>query len=426
MKWRYAWRELWHHPLMMLLIFVQNVVVFAVTVSMISTIVSRYNTYREISDLVSGNGAVYTLESYQDYYKNKEGEWHYSCAYTREEVESGLTDAKVQGCYNWGVGIDGDVQDCSLTAYDEALWKCHRPAIAAGRWFSDRDKQTEELEVVIAQKGGKDGRYQVGDTLSAEKELRDWVNEGDDTKISFKVIGIIENGASILGSKLEGKKSKEDYRTLFWDYYDYYNDGLYLFGIQSDLLRCKHQHAGAWTEKMLGECFFSWETEDPKVISSNQEKVMKNATATDTKDYELIRRESKKYIWEQVRMILPILITLCIMTVLSTVCNMAIMVQKSLRNYAVYYINGLSWKKCRSIHIFSMILLEGGSFLLVTAGLFLLKLGGALKYTVISPGLWQMAGCLLLCLLFTLFGIGVVRRETHGVSAKQILTRGGE
>ena len=42
---------------MMLLIFVQNVVVFAVTVSMISTIVSRYNTYREISDLVSGNGS---------------------------------------------------------------------------------------------------------------------------------------------------------------------------------------------------------------------------------------------------------------------------------------------------------------------------------------------------------------------------------
>ena len=33
---------------------------------------------------------------------------------------------------------------------------------------------------------------------------------------------------------------------------------------------------------------------------------------------------------------------------------------------------------------------------------------------------------LLLCLLFTLFGIGVVRRETHGVSAKEILTRGGE
>lgn len=426
MKWRYAWRELWHHPLMMLLIFVQNVVVFAVTVSMISTIVSRYNTYREISDLVSGNGAVYTLESYQDYYKNKEGEWHYSCAYTREEVESGLTDAKVQGCYNWGVGIDGDVQSCSLTAYDDALWKCHRPAIAAGRWFSDRDKQTEELEVVIAQKGGKDGRYQVGDTLSAEKELRDWVNEGDDTKISFKVIGIIENGASILGSKLDERNSKEDYRTLFWNYYDYYNDGLYLFGIQSDLLRCKHQHAGAWTEKVLGECFFSWETEDPKVISSNQEKVMKNATATDTKDYALIRRESKKYIWEQIRMILPILITLCIMTVLSTVCNMAIMVQKSLRNYAVYYINGLSWKKCISIHIFSMILLEGGSFLLMMAGLFLLKLGGVLKHTVISPGLWQMAGCLLLCLLFTLFGIGVVRRETHGVSAKQILTRGGE
>ena len=64
MKWRYAWRELWHHPLMMLLIFVQNVVVFAVTVSMISTIVSRYNTYQEISDLVSGNGAVYTLQGY--------------------------------------------------------------------------------------------------------------------------------------------------------------------------------------------------------------------------------------------------------------------------------------------------------------------------------------------------------------------------
>lgn len=70
----------------------------------------------------------------------------------------------------------------------------------------------------------------MGDTLSAEKELRDWVNEGDDTKISFKVIGIIENGASILGSKLDERNSKEDYRTLFWNYYDYYNDGLYLSG----------------------------------------------------------------------------------------------------------------------------------------------------------------------------------------------------
>lgn len=425
MKWRYAWRELWHHPLMMLLIFVQNVVVFAVTVSMISTIVSRYNTYQEISDLVSGNGAVYTLQGYQDVYQSVDGEWASKYAYRREDVESGLTDAKVQGCYDWAVEIDGDMQDCSLIGYDEALWKCHQPALAAGRWFSDRDKQTEELEVVIAQKGGVNGKYQVGDTLNAQKTLKIWINKGDDIQISFKVIGIIENGASILGSRPEGN-SKEDYRTLFWNYYDYYNDGLYLFGMQSDLLRCKHRHAGAWVEKMSGECFFSWETKDPEVISSNQAKVMKSTEATDTKDYALIRRESKKYIWEQVRMILPILITLCIMTVLSTVCNMAIMVQKSLRNYAVYYINGMSWKKCISIHIFSMILLEGGSFLLVMAGLFLMKFGGALKYTVISPGLWQMAGCLLLCLLFTLFGIGVVRRETHGVSAKQILTRGGE
>lgn len=78
MKWRYAWRELWHHPLMMLLIFVQNVVVFAVTVSMISTIVSRYNTYREISDLVSGN------------------HWRVTRIITRTRRENGITAVHTQ------------------------------------------------------------------------------------------------------------------------------------------------------------------------------------------------------------------------------------------------------------------------------------------------------------------------------------------
>lgn len=418
MKWAYAWRELKMHPGMMCLLFIQTVTVYIVAICMISSVTSRYDRFHEISHLISGDGRMVNIINLNQ--KNNK-----YCAQKQEDIKDALPNTEVAGCYNWSYSISGDTQEVVLTGYDDELWKSHTPELCSGRWFRDSDKKTDELEVVIAQKNGKQGRYQVGDLLVASREFAmDATVNNDEHDIKLKIIGILDNGATVLGNRGE-IKDEEDYRSLFWDYYDYYEDQMYIWGIQSDLYQFKMKYALSWFTKMGGLCFFKWTTNDSKIISLNEEYFMTNGAYLDMKKYRNIRKKSEAYVYEQIRFILPILITLCLMTILSTACNMAILVKKSLRHYAIYYINGLNWNSCIRIHERCTVLLEFGTLFVAIFCLVVIQLLGITRNTVISIGVFQILGCLVLSLVFSMVGIFVAKRETSKCTVRDILREGG-
>jgi hypothetical protein len=233
---KYVWKEIWMNPVMLGLIFVQSLIVFSMVISMVSVITSRYARFREVADLLKGEGQVANL-MYLNYYDESADSGVRSCIQESNIAEKYLKKSQVSACYDWSFGVEGDNQDMVLKTYDEKLWKCHQPEMSSGRWFQDSDIDTETMEIVIAQKGGNAGKYHVGDVLSASEELVESSDaKTDKKKMEFKVIGIIKEGASILG---ENGTDTEDYRSLFWNYSGTYETKMFVFGLHSDMYHYK-------------------------------------------------------------------------------------------------------------------------------------------------------------------------------------------
>ncbi|MCH5267502.1 MAG: hypothetical protein J1E62_04075 [Lachnospiraceae bacterium] len=419
MKWKYAICELWKHPIMVLLIFIQTVVVFVVLISMVSVIMSRYSRYHEVEKLLSGNGMVGNVMNLQHTDAS-------DLVQTAEQARECLPHGTVAACYKWAYEIEGDEQPIVMTGYDDALWKCHTPSLADGRWFRDSDVESEELEVVIAQKGGAQGKYRVGDSLYMKADMiSEMMEDGEEDyegehQIALKVVGVIRDGAAILG-KGNAAPDTEDYRTLFWNYSGSFEESMYIFGLQDELFRYKMAKAPGWFTIMSGLSFLSWNTEDSEQISENEEYVMTQGLVLSSDNYEKIKNNSISYIFEQVKTLLPVLVTLVIMTILSTACNMAIMLRQGMRHYAVYYINGLSWRECFGLHIRAVCFLEIGILLITFLGIGICRLAGVLKNTVIYIGPWQILCSVCMCLLFGLMSLLVAAGQIRGRTAKDVL-----
>ena len=107
MKWKYAVRELWKHPVMVLLIFIQTVVVFAVLISLVSVIVSRYTRYHEVEKLLAGNGQVGNLV-------NLEHKDNPNSIQTAKQAQENLPHGTAASCYKWAYEIEGDEQPITM------------------------------------------------------------------------------------------------------------------------------------------------------------------------------------------------------------------------------------------------------------------------------------------------------------------------
>lgn len=416
MKWKYAWKEAAMHPVMMLLIFVQTVVVFIVLISMISVITSRYDKYNSIEGLLEGRGQVGEL-----IFLNKSDKEQSDLIQSSSLAEKYLSKVEVSACYDWEFEINGNSQDVIMTGYDDEMWECYSPELEDGRWFQEKDLDVNVMEVVIAQKDGLNGKYQVGDRITAAPELVERsLAKVEQKPMELEVIGIIADGASVLGIK-DSTVDTDDYRSLFWNYSDDYEEKIYIMGIQSDFYHYKMNYALSWFTKMGGLTFFSWQTDESDVISKNQSYLMENGMYGSVKDFEQVRQSSLEYVFEQIKTVLPILLTLILLTALSTVSNTAILLRQNIRNYAIYYINGLTWKECVFVHLRNILLTELGILLITLAGVEFCDFMGWFNHTVISIGGWQLLGCAGVVFLYVLSSVLVTYQQIGKKTAKDVL-----
>lgn len=419
MKAKYAGKELMLHPAMVVLISVQTIIVFVTLLSMVSIIVSRYHRYHEIEGLISGNGR----SGHLIYLQHQDGKNNIQ---TSEQAKKNLPYGKASASYKWAFEIDGDKQEVSMTGYDDGLWKCHEPTMDAGRWFRDEDAKSGELEVVIAQENGAKGKYNVGDKIYMRPEMIGEMldsgteNHTRENQIYLKVVGIIREGAAVLGTEAASPKTT-DYRSYFWNYHWSFEKKMYIFGIQDDLYHYKMQKAPGWYTSMSGLAFLSWDTDDSEKINENEKYLMEHGMFLAFEDFEKIRKNSREYIFEEVKTLLPVLVTLTIMTILSTACNMAIMLRQSIRHYVIYYINGLSWRECFGLHIRALFFLEAGILLVTLLGIGICQAVGLIKSTVISIGFCQVISCICTCLLFSLISLMVAAGQIKGKTAKDVM-----
>mgnify|MGYP000859345290 FL=1 len=416
---KYACRELWKNPLTFVLLMVQSIIIYVLVVCMISAVHSRFRIYDEIAGLVKENGV-----SVRFFGLNDPNGAAVMDADTAKKCLKGVK--KVSGCYDvsFETVTKGRNVVIKTTAYDTDLWKCHTPAMEEGRWFQEKDEKTEQIEAVIAQKDGRNGTYHVGDVLTVSEDDQK-MDRCEEHPIQVKIIGIIKDGAQILGTN-DDNMDMTDVRRCFWNYSGEYHQLPYMFLTHKDIYNYKIKYAQGLPLLMSGLTFISWDrSENGKFAEKIDKYFAKNAEFTSYIKNGQLRKESVQYVLEQVKNMLPIILSLMFLAILTIVSCTSILVRQSLYKYGVFYLNGLTWKECMCLQRRAVLILETMAFVAAWAALKVLVMCGRLKEMMILFSMWEFAGCLFILWVFWLFGYVTIRQEIGKKSGKDVLTESG-
>ena len=418
---RYAYREMTKSPLTLLLLLVQSVIIYALVISAVSAVHSRFSVYSEVKPFIRGGGT----SLYAEYLTEPEYQGG-SYLMDSADVPKYLKDTKVYSCYNVGFETveDGKEKDIQMTAYDTELWKCHKPEMAAGRWFREKDETSDTLEVVLAQENAEKGRYQVGDVLEASPSFIEMLG-CEKNPMKVKIIGIVKDGASLLGTNNQNVAFK-DMRRYFWNYSGEYYQEPYLFVCHKDVYRYKKKDAQGLPIYMSGLSFVTWDENNNEMMTKRSELYLsKNGSVSSYLDFETCREYSKDYILQQLGNLLPILLALMFMAILTVISSTSIVTRQNIYKYAVFYMNGLTWKQCIRIQRISILLLQMLCILISWGTIGVLRVMRRLDGVYVLFSWWEIGACLLVMAVFYFFGAVTIRQELGKKSGKEVLTGSG-
>ncbi|MGN0701550.1 MAG: hypothetical protein ACI4J8_11195 [Oscillospiraceae bacterium] len=204
--------------MMNIICIVQLAAVFLITAVMVSAMSVRYRTYEPVRDILESNG-VYCMYSPACGAVKPGGvtvdirDSIFSAEELREymKADSVIT---IQTATAFSNGINGEELDIALNKpahplfYDDELLSRYQPALKSGRWIS---KDSDELEIVIPE-----GMYgaDIGDTIDFII-----VQVDDPKQVTVRVVGILKDGAEILGRERSREEYGDIYRLIYSPYY---------------------------------------------------------------------------------------------------------------------------------------------------------------------------------------------------------------
>jgi len=118
-----------------------------------------------------------------------------------------------------------------------------------------------------------------------------------------------------------------------------------------------------------------------------------------------MKKNSLDYIFQQIYILLPILICILILTLVSAISVSALSAKRQLKNYAVYYICGLKWKQCALINFYSSLISVLISFVLSIISIIVIIITDSFGETVIELGMWQILSCILIMTIYVLLSV---------------------
>lgn len=420
MKFRYIMHETKKNRLMTLFILLQMGILFWTVIFIVSVIQSRYTYYVPFKQWLHGSGVAITGLWAMD---GKDGDGRAPMS-TSQDLEQQLRQAQVDALYNVQIYIDGivtwngdsEIFNATKTiGYDDALLECYSPAMSSGRWLKAEDKNTRVIEVVLACKN-QTTDYQVGE----ERRLYTWDGDGhlQETDCYARVVGIMEEGAKYIGV---GQELSEANKAYFEDFYTTYHrsetEDTMAFVSREDIQKEK-----LWDFTLNDVCFISYDKNISKRnIAWNEQFLNRNGTALLRQDMEIVEKNSKSYIYRQMDIFIPVLVGLLILTIMSLISNTAIGLKQNMREYAIYYMHGLTWNQCIWLYRKNMLLGEGITLLGVLVIMQVLMRKGMLSHVVLSLGVVQVGACLGMIALFSLVSFVIDKILTRGSSVKDIL-----
>lgn len=434
MKLKYALYEQKKNKLMTILFFIQTMIVLIMIVSIISAIFSRYEKYKPLESFFRGDG----LNMHMTDLLGRNGQ-RYLPFTESSDVEKYLKKAHMVSSYSMQMTFDIDNKKNELgtwspvVGYDDELLSAYTPEMETGRWLRIEDADTDMIEIVLAQ---KENSHKVGDiiTLTTSDVIKDSRKYKLSKQVKAKVVGILADGAStIMRTKHYGEYS--DFRDYYYPFNRDEEERAVVFVSKRDIEHNNRINAATeqknlikgekciWPYIISGPCFIQYDKGiskkekeyNSKYLAVNGRYVFRHTSVE-------MRENSMEYIMNQMNILIPILIAMIILTMMSIISSTVIMIRQNMHNYSIYYMLGLTWRKCMSIHVLSVIMMQMGIFVFTIFCIGICKKLGALDRTVFALGGWQLLGCLVMIVFFIVFSIVLSFLLIGKKSAKDILS----
>ncbi len=405
-------KNLW----MNLFVVAQMIIVLFSVVCIGSVIENVYQYYHRFEDYFSRAGWVF----YTCYAVIGEDQL---CT-DAEQLENILQKADVMTCYeteDLNCSLKSGRRKANYRIYDHELVTSYVPALESGCWL---DRCTKEQGVIPAVVSHNDYGIQTGDVL-------DLVERGGKSKEytwQVKIVGVLEDGASILGWPQSNINGHGDYRSMYTDYL-LSEQGKPIFLMDMDQIKQeeKEHNNRVFPRRLANVTLVRYD----KDITYEEKKANDNLLLSTMDIYmkypmQEVRDNSMEDLRNSMKAYVTIFAGALFLTLISTISIITMIVRQQMRLYAIFYICGMNWEDCVRINRVSTLItaaMAGISFFLT---MLVLWGCGMFKKTIITLGVLQILGCVSVLLLYVVLAGWIVRFVLRNKQAKKILVEVAE
>ncbi|MBR1764390.1 MAG: hypothetical protein IJ746_03250 [Ruminococcus sp.] len=345
-------------------IAMQLAAVFFIVISIVSSVRSRTELYTPLRDILSRRGACGVSGTY----RSAEGE---SLEELVPEIDCMIGIGKLEIPYG-----SGDSAECYC--YDDRSLSVYIPPLAEGSWLSPNAR---ELEAVVNYESG----FEVGDIITKEysyyREDDLTFTDPETAEVEFRVVGRLAKEAPVFGMNTRFG-AEDDHRALYGPC------------TEQSVLICSKSAAeelgvGAYPAGRQIVLFKEGISEEQEAAALKELKALTGFAMPLSE----LRGRSERYVYEQLLHLAPILISIVILILVSTISVSALAAEMNMRQSAVYALLGCTLRGCGAIYLVSSLLTSLLAMGLCGGFVAALRLSGRLAETVIVFD----AGALLWC-----------------------------
>lgn len=358
---------------------------------MVSAICIRYQTYTPFQDYFEGHGLFckFTTPAHDgDLYDMS------TRIESSEALLSYLSASSALTAHELILTVDDGSENGAMPkaiSYDDEIIRRYQPSLQDGRWLST---EAEEIEIVISENAYG---WKVGDIIP-------FAVGGDDQMLLLegRVVGVLRDNAEVFGLfRSRNDESDEIYRLLY-DSYSFGIEGkpLMLFSY-STLERLEPSPL----QSIYSSVLLSYPNDTSSETMKKDQQTLNRLGCVMSIDLQTMDVNSKHYLYYEMYRLLPIVAVLMVLVLVSSISSSALSTRRRLRDYAIFYLNGLQWKQCMVVNLLQAFLTGAAAVLLTICGV------AVVRFSTLSDTfriLWNgwvvvvLAGMLLVYLLLSM------------------------
>lgn len=417
-----AIKDLKRYPVMNTLIVILLIAMFWVVITIASAIQLKYKKYSALSPYLTQKGIC--IESYNLQKKSEDGSYEL----LKDSAELKELFPNIRNVLSvemlWSVSSCEIKESVTALCYSgDVINAMGNISMKEGRWFSDITPDKDILDVVITYNKSD---VKVGDIITVTTGI-------GGPSVTAKVIGIINNGENLYYENMV-EEAKGDCRDCFYTYdYDMEDGNVVL--IFSDEQILSGQEDGKFKElnyRISPEYGFQKQMQGCTIITYDEsisDDIIKNDTEY-LKRYSIINRvydlkqmnkASLDYVFQELKIYFPVFACILIFVLIASISINVITVKRQLKNYAIYYMCGLSWKKCSLISICESAMATIIAFSLVLLSLLVMKISGRVKTSALQLGWLQVCIMIAVSLIYIFLTWVIPSLIVNRTTAKQLL-----